>query len=96
MEDQIEISILLDQLGFIIRYSPFEAYPVVAGMTFCYGGLKTSINGEVYDKNGGMIEGLYAVGEMLGGLWYKNYPSGGGMMAGAVFGKNAGNKASTI
>ncbi len=75
---------------------PFEAYPVVAGMTFCYGGLKTSINGEVYDKNGGMIEGLYAVGEMLGGLWYNNYPSGGGMMAGAVFGKNAGNKASTI
>ena len=32
---------------------PFEAYPVIAGMTFCYGGLKTSIDGEVLDKNGG-------------------------------------------
>ena len=31
---------------------------------------------------------------MLGGLWYNNYPSGGGMMAGAVFGKKAGKHAS--
>ncbi len=73
---------------------PFEAFPVIAGMTFCYGGLKTSKDGEVLDKNGDIINGLYAVGEMLGGLWYKNYPSGGGMMAGAVFGKKAGEKAS--
>ena len=72
---------------------PFEAYPVIAGMTFCYGGLKTSIDGEVLDKNGDIIKGFFAVGEMLGGLWYKNYPSGGGMMAGAVFGKKAGEKA---
>ena len=74
---------------------PFEAYPVIAGMTFCYGGLKTTINGEALNSQGNIIKGLYAVGEMLGGLWYKNYPSGGGMMAGAVFGKKAGEKAST-
>ena len=46
------------------------------------------------NKNGDIINGLYAVGEMLGGLWHNNYPSGGGMMAGAVFGKNAGKHAS--
>ena len=50
--------------------------------------------GEVVNKNGDIINGLFAVGEMLGGLWYKNYPSGGGMMAGSVFGKKAGKKAS--
>ena len=73
---------------------PYLAYPVICGMTFCYGGLKTSINGELLNKNGDIINGLYAVGEMLGGLWHNNYPSGGGMMAGAVFGKNAGKHAS--
>ena len=64
-------------------------------MTFCYGGLKTSIDGELINKDGDIIDGLYAVGEMLGGLWYNNYPSGGGMMAGAVFGKKAGKHASS-
>ena len=73
---------------------PFEAYPTIAGMTFCYGGIKTTTDGEVTSKNGDIIEGLFAVGEMLGGLWYKYYPSGGGMMAGAVFGRSAGKKAS--
>tara|TARA_Y100001970_G_scaffold9697_1_gene11409 strand:- start:2842 stop:4317 length:1476 start_codon:yes stop_codon:yes gene_type:complete len=73
---------------------PYEAYPTIAGMTFCYGGIKTTIDGEVVNKNGDIINGLFAVGEMLGGLWYKNYPSGGGMMAGSVFGKKAGKKAS--
>ena len=73
---------------------PYLAYPVICGMTFCYGGLKTSINGELINKDGDIINGLYAVGEMLGGLWHNNYPSGGGMMAGAVFGKNAGKHAS--
>ena len=74
---------------------PYLAYPVICGMTFCYGGLKTSINGELINKNGDIINGLYAVGEMLGGLWHNNYPSGGGMMAGAVFGKKAGKHASS-
>ena len=73
---------------------PYLAYPVICGMTFCYGGLKTTINGELINKNGDIINGIYAVGEMLGGLWYNNYPSGGGMMAGAVFGKKAGKHAS--
>ena len=74
---------------------PYLAYPVICGMTFCYGGLKTNINGELINKNGDIINGLYAVGEMLGGLWYNNYPSGGGMMAGAVFGKKAGKHAAS-
>ena len=73
---------------------PYLAYPVICGITFCYGGLKTTINGELINKDGDTINGLYAVGEILGGLWYNNYPSGGGMMAGAVFGKKAGKHAS--
>jgi tricarballylate dehydrogenase len=36
---------------------------------------------------------LYAAGELVGGLFYQNYPGGAGLMAGAVFGKLAGEHA---
>ena len=74
---------------------PYEGFPVVCGMTFCFGGLKTSTNCEVTHTMDRPIPGLYAVGEMLGGLWHWNYPSGGGMMAGAVYGRIAGTHAAS-
>jgi tricarballylate dehydrogenase len=40
-----------------------------------------------------MIPGLYAAGELVGGLFYNNYPGGAGLMAGAVFGRIAGRSA---
>jgi len=39
------------------------------------------------------IKGLYAAGEVVGGLYYGNYPGGCGLMSGAVFGKIAGEAA---
>ena len=39
------------------------------------------------------IRGLYAAGELIGGLWYFNYPGSAGLMAGAVFGRLAGRAA---
>ena len=36
------------------------------------------------------IPGLYAAGELVGGLFYFNYPGGTGLMSGAVFGRIAG------
>ena len=39
------------------------------------------------------IPGLYAAGELVGGLFYHNYPGGAGLMAGAVFGRIAGRSA---
>ena len=39
------------------------------------------------------IGGLYAAGELVGGLFYFNYPGGTGLMSGAVFGKIAGASA---
>ena len=76
-----------------IATPPFEAYPTICGMTFTYGGLKIIPSGEVLHESDRVIPGLYAAGEMVGGLWHDNYPSGGGMMAGAVFGRIAGTKA---
>ena len=39
------------------------------------------------------MPGLFAAGELVGGLFYHNYPGGSGLMAGAVFGKIAGASA---
>ena len=39
------------------------------------------------------IQGLYAAGEMVGGLFYYNYPGGSGLSAGMTFGKLAGETA---
>ena len=36
------------------------------------------------------IPGLYAAGELVGGIFYFNYPGGSGLMSGAVFGRIAG------
>jgi tricarballylate dehydrogenase len=39
------------------------------------------------------IPGLYACGEMVGGLFHAHYPGGSGLMSGAVFGRIAGANA---
>jgi tricarballylate dehydrogenase len=71
----------------------FHAYQVTAGITFTFGGLKISKRGEVEDLYGRIIRGLYAAGEMVGGLFFHNYASGTGLMSGATFGRLAGRSA---
>jgi tricarballylate dehydrogenase len=74
--------------------SPFEAYATTCGVTFTFGGVRiVPDNGQVVDLVGVPIPGLYAAGEMVGGLFYFNYPSGTGLVSGAVFGRLAGTSA---
>src|SRR5467141_1379465 len=70
---------------------PFEAYAVTCGLTFTFGGLKITNEGEVESTDGGTIPGLFAAGELVGGLFYHNYPGGTGLVSGAVLGKLAGD-----
>jgi len=74
---------------------PFEAYAVTCGITFTFGGVKGDLDGRVLREDGTAIEGLYACGEMLGGLFSGNYPGGSGLAAGMVFGRRAGAAAAT-
>ena len=70
---------------------PFKAYPVTCGITFTYGGLKIDEKtGAVLRANNTQIEGLYACGELVGGVFYYGYPGGSGLTSGAVFGRIAG------
>jgi tricarballylate dehydrogenase len=72
---------------------PFEAYAVTCGITFTFGGLKIDTDARVIDSDGHVISGLHAAGELVGDLFYFNYPGGTGLMAGAVFGRIAGTSA---
>ncbi len=72
---------------------PFHAYHVTTGITFTFGGLKVTTKAEVEHEFSGLIDGLYAAGEIVGGLYFQNYGSGTGLMSGAVFGRLAGTGA---
>lgn len=76
-----------------LEHAPFYAYPVTCGITFTFGAIHVNDKGEVLNENGNPISGLYAAGEMVGGLFYHNYPGGSGLMSGSVFGKTAGESA---
>jgi tricarballylate dehydrogenase len=72
---------------------PFEAYAVTCGITFTFGGLRITPEAEVIDADQDVIPGLYACGELVGGIFYHNYPGGTGLTNGSVFGRIAGTSA---
>ena len=72
---------------------PYHAYGVTCGITFTFGGLMINTRSEVQDTAEKSIPGLYAAGELVGGLYYHNYGSGSGLISGAVFGSIAGRQA---
>ena len=72
---------------------PYVGFAVTTGITFTFGGLHITPQGRVLDMEGQPIGGLYAAGELVGGLFYNNYPGGAGLMAGSVFGRIAGRSA---
>jgi tricarballylate dehydrogenase len=71
---------------------PFEAYHVTCGITFTFGGLRVTTDTRVLSGDGQPIPGLYACGELVGGLFYFNYPGGTGLTSGSVFGRIAGRE----
>lgn len=72
---------------------PFVAFPVTCGITFTFGGLKVNQDAQVVALDGTPIPGLFAAGELVGGLFYDNYPSGSGLSSGTTFGRIAGRSA---
>lgn len=75
-----------------IDHGPFYAYPIIPGICFTYGGVKTNKQAQVIDQDGRPITGLYAAGEAAG-LYYQVYTGATSVMRGAVFGKIAGEHA---
>ena len=75
---------------------PFEAFAVTCGITFTFGGLSVDRRARVLDDDGRPVPRLFAAGELVGGLFYDNYPGGSGLTAGAVFGRLAGRGAGRL
>jgi tricarballylate dehydrogenase len=76
-----------------IDTAPYSGFVVTCGITFTFGGLKIDTQGNVLDLVDKPIPGLFAAGELVGGLFYQNYPGGTGLMNGAVFGRLSGASA---
>ena len=76
-----------------LETGPFVAYEVGCGVTCTYGGLAITPQAQVVSEEGPPMPGLYAAGEMVGGLYYGKYPGGAGLTAGSVFGRIAGRQA---
>ena len=77
----------------ILDEPPFEAYAITCGITFTFGGLRIDTEAKVQNTDYEPIPGLFAAGELVGGIFYDNYPGGTGLMNGAVFGRIAGKSA---
>ncbi|GAA2215258.1 FAD-dependent tricarballylate dehydrogenase TcuA [Nonomuraea monospora] len=72
---------------------PYYGYAVTCGITFTFGGVRVDTDARVLDGGGAPIPGLYAAGELVGGLFSGNYPGGSGLTSGTVFGRRAGTHA---
>jgi flavocytochrome c len=73
-------------------YYAVELRPAIVGMTFA--GLRIDERARVLDTAGRPIAGLYAAGEVTGGLMGQIYPAGGTSIGNAlVFGRIAGAEA---
>ncbi|KAL4777589.1 FAD binding domain-containing protein [Aspergillus nidulans var. acristatus] len=74
---------------------PYVAVKVTCGVTFTFGGLAVDHEtaGVISSATDSPVPGLYCAGEMLGGLFWDNYPGGSGLTSGAVFGRRAGHAA---
>ena len=75
-----------------IEKGPFMAVKVGCGVTFTFGGVAVDpqTSAVISNLTGKPVPGLFCAGEMVGGLFYNNYPGGSGLTSGTIFGRNAG------
>lgn len=82
--------------GLKLDTPPFHAYSATGGITFTFGGLRVNGSAQVIGTDFRPIGGLFCCGEMVGGLFYDNYPAGTGLVSGATFGRIAGRNAAAM
>ena len=73
--------------------APFYAIKVTAGIHHTMGGLQINTKTEVLDASGAAIPGLYAAGEVTGGVHGANRLGGNAVSDIVVFGRIAGTEA---
>ncbi|NLA40456.1 MAG: flavocytochrome c [Smithella sp.] len=76
-----------------IKTAPFYAYVTKPGLIATMGGIKVNTKTEVINVFDEAIPGLYAAGEVTGGMHGAGYHTGSGFGKALVFGRIAGKKA---
>ncbi|MBY0012978.1 flavocytochrome c [Paenibacillus typhae] len=71
---------------------PFYAIKIAPGIHYTMGGVKINTNTEVLNKDGQPIPGLFAAGEVTGGLHGQNRIGGNSVAEIIIFGRQAGIK----
>lgn len=79
--------------GKDLSTAPYYAIKVAPGVHHTMGGLKIDTETHVLDTNGNIIEGLYAAGEVTGGVHGANRLGGNAVADIVVFGRIAGKEA---
>ena len=69
-----------------VEKAPFYIVPFQGGMTATFGGPLINTKGQVLDTENRVIDGLFAIGNAAGGLFYDNYIGGAQLTSAAVYG----------
>ena len=76
-----------------LEHGPYVATPRQVSVHHTMGGLRIDESAHVLDKNGNIIKGLFAAGEVTGGIHGGNRLGGNAVVDTVVFGKIAGKNA---
>merc|ERR1711935_452048 len=76
--------------GSAVKNEPFFVAIITPVIHYCMGGLEIDCDSAVYDQDGNIIPGLYAAGEVAGGVHGNNRLGGNSLLDCVVFGRVAG------
>merc|ERR1711998_733262 len=80
--------------GSQVATEPFYVAIITPVIHYCMGGLEVTADAEVISTNGQVIPGMYAAGEIAGGVHGNNRLGGNSLLDCVVFGRVAGKAAS--
>jgi len=79
--------------GSAVGSEPFYVAIITPVIHYCMGGLQVTVDSECVGRNGQKIDGLYAAGEIAGGIHGNNRLGGNSLLDCVVFGRVAGKAA---
>ncbi|MGX7025030.1 flavocytochrome c [Vagococcus hydrophili] len=79
-----------------LEKADYYAIKIAPGIHYTMGGVKVNTNTEVLDKDGKAIKGLYASGELTGGLHGENRIGGNSVGDIIVFGRQSGKQSAAF
>ncbi len=94
VDDKIDSDFNRPLISNKISKAPFYIVEVTPAVHYTMGGIKIDKDAKVYKTNGEYIKGLYAAGEVTGGVHGGNRLNGNGLTDAGVFGRIAGKNAS--